>query len=264
MVFAVIVVIVIFGAAVAACVINTLLTHPEIPKNDNIDSDSDGITDKIEKEVTHTDPNNPYTSGTTLDDFNAIYTYGIDPHNQTAVNEFLAKIPNVTANLWDGDVGGTPFCFEKYVNVSMHDPLIKYLVSKSEIIWDKTPLWDGDTTVHGSLRVDGSPAWAGKPGIDTYIFESPSYYFTHGRTGTCADITAADMAILKSLGYKAVKVSGVFPGIEPGISHAWSEVLINGKVYVVEKNLICEREEFYNHCKYEPNKNYDADWYLKQ
>jgi hypothetical protein len=210
------------------------------------DIDGDGIVNWDEVNLFHTDPNKIDTSGLGLDDFNAVYTYNIDPNNQSAVEAFLNKLPNVTANLWDPiKVGG--FSTKNYVNKSLADPLIQYLALRSEIEWKDS------ARSEGALLVDGSPIWNG---VDTHVDKAvqPSYYFTHGRNGDCVESTIAGMTVMKSMGYKAIEVGGM--------GHDWFEVIVGGKVYVQTYNSLYLRENFYR-VGWVPDSNYDPDWYLK-
>ena len=244
------------------------------------DSDGDGITDWTEINVYHTNPYKIDTSGLGLDDFNAIYTYGINPNNQTAVKEFLNNLPNVTALYWNllatgaNALGGwqhQEYLGEPgFVNISLRDPLIKYLVSRSEIRWST---WTSIEKTSGSLYVDGSPAFNNYTNQSVNILAGgmyPAYFFTHGRNGMCGDSQRANFVILTGMGYKTVRVSGM----SYGSTHGWCETLINGTVYIVNYNGVFVRGNYY-----ERNSNaltpvdmdsndsvsvkYDPNWYLK-
>ena len=200
------------------------------------DSDGDGLSDWYEIHVHHTDPHKVDTSGLGIDDFNAIYTYGLNPRNQTAVKEFLQYLPNATARHWeltDGGVGG--YTIEKYVKISLRDPYIKYLLNNTEIKWRDTP--DGKV---GMLLVNGQPISSGikpKDYIATDSINQPSYYFTHGRFAACGESQLADFTILQGLGYPSVGVGNP--------NHVWNEALINGNIYAVEGGRIDPREVLY-------------------
>ncbi|MCW4010032.1 MAG: hypothetical protein NWF05_05375 [Candidatus Bathyarchaeota archaeon] len=223
------------------------------------DIDQDGIINSLEINTHHTDPTNIYTSGKNLDDFNAIYTYGIDPNNGTAVDEFLAKIPNVVARQWEPTDGGQYRTKEQHIELSKRDPLLEYYAKKSEIkMFNSTD---------GFLLVDGTPIHGRYDENYQDIYNSsltippgqPSFFFTHGRTTTCAPTSHATITILQIMGYKCREVVG-----ENSVSqHSWPEVLINERVFVVDYGRIYPIEEFQEKYGYVPFERYDPNWYLK-
>jgi phage FluMu protein Com len=217
------------------------------------DSDGDGLSDWNEVNVYHTNQFKVDSDGGGVNDFQEIYTYELNPSNSVDDNELIAKLPNVTAIQWDSDkVGG--FSTENYVNKSLTDPLIQYLVDRSEITWSDNSRMDG------RLLVDGIPVWNSS---ETYVDNAvqPSYYFTHGRNGNCIESTMAELTILKLVGYKAVDVTMRRPDAE--IGHVAPEVLIDGEVYVMNFGHIILRAVFYENTGYVPDSRYDPDWYLK-
>ncbi|MCJ7762353.1 hypothetical protein MUP38_02720 [Candidatus Bathyarchaeota archaeon] len=116
------------------------------------DVDNDYVINKLEISEYHTDPTNIYTSGLNLDDFNAIFTYGIDPKNQTAVKMVLGKVPDVEVRHWEPKEGGIESSNEKFIEISMRDPLLQHLAKKSEIRWRTIP---NSEKRQGTLFVDG-------------------------------------------------------------------------------------------------------------
>ncbi len=225
------------------------------------DVDQDGIINSLEINTHHTDPTNIYTSGKNLDDFNGIYTYpGIDLRNGTAVDEFLAKIPNVVARSWEPTDGGTYKTDNQIIKISKRDPYIQYLAQKSEVkMFNSTD---------GFLIVDGSPLHGryDKNYNDVHNASltippgQPSFFFTHGRTATCDPTADATVVILQLMGYKCRVVVG-----ENSVSqHAWPEVLIDGKVFVVDYGKIYPIEKFQEKYGYVPREDdYDPDFFDK-
>src|SRR5208283_3781002 len=64
-----------------------------------------------------------------LDTYNAVNTYHIDNHNATAVQAWEAKIPNVTASLWEWSADGqnSPCVNNNWLNYTLEDPYMQYL-----------------------------------------------------------------------------------------------------------------------------------------
>jgi hypothetical protein len=164
----------------------------------------------------------------------------------------------VVAEHWNPLDGGTGNSFEKYVDISLRDPLVQYYAKKAEIRWSDTP-----TGKAGTFLVDGERIWNGAGEPNERSLDQPSYYFTHGRTGYCADSRATNLAILKLMNYKAVEVGGKVPVSNGMNGHGWVEALINGKVYVVNFNDIAPREGFYEKNGWTMNSSYDPNWYLE-
>jgi hypothetical protein len=71
----------------------------------------------------------------------------------------------------------------------------------------------------------------------------------------------ADLGILKAMGFRAVYVGMKIPNSETG--HDASEVLIDGKVYVMNYGGVILREDFYKNTGYVSKSGYDPEWYLK-
>lgn len=253
--------------------------HKYIHEDEFSDDDKDGLINWDEKNVYHTDPNNIDTDndyvrddlevelGTNplkidtddggVDDFNELYTYGMDPKNPTDDIEFMKKIPNVVARHWDlgdGKVGG--YTEDKYVEISMKDPLIQWYAEQAEIMWETTP--EGKKI--GTFYVDGDPIWKGVPEPHERSIDQPSYYFTHGRKGVCSTSSLANFSILKLMGYKTIYMGGR-TSRETG--HAWLESYIDEEVYVVNFNKVKPREGYYEESglTITSPKNYSPDWY---
>jgi hypothetical protein len=259
------------------------------------DLDGDYITNEIEFEE-NTDPFNAYTSGTTLDDFNALYTYGVHPRDQEAVTEILESIPNVKdkVRIWTiswGEFwyvnstmsdGGTPLSQEKGLEISARDPLIRYYAERAEIRWtERKNMTHANTglsmcTRMGPVFVDGEPLHVKYGGNEltesgvSYNSYQASLYFVYGRMSTCGPSSIANAALFRAMGLDAINVEGDIPDNNPTgtASHGWSEVVIDGEVYVCNFNTLLPRDahegtygyyEFYNWSPY-PNL-YDPDWY---
>jgi hypothetical protein len=233
------------------------------------DLDHDYISNALEIERYKTDPTKMDTSGLGIDDFNAIFTYGLDPNNKTQIQQFLLLVPDVSPRQWYilfGGVGDTSSLVfvgsptnvtvsadGSIIEVSMRDPLIKYLAKRANIAWN-------NYTKTGYLLVNGTPVW------NSYDFGgNPSYYFTHGRIGRCGDTTLATMSILKLMGYKTLEVKGSAPSNGTMDNHIWCETVIDGKVYVVNYGELIPREGFYQKVGWviSESSNYDSDWCLK-
>jgi hypothetical protein len=73
--------------------------------------------------------------------------------------------------------------------------------------------------------------------------------------------------------YKAVQVDGDVPDMNERIGHAWCEVFIDGKVYVVDFEIVSPRDWYYREYDYNATtiydnsrngySDYDPNWYLK-
>ncbi len=233
-----------------------------------LDLDHDYISNVYEVERYKTDPTKMDTSGLGIDDFNAIFTYSLDPNNKTQIQQFLAVIPNVSPRQWyisfggigdtsdvvfhDNVTNGSVSGDGAIVEVSIRDPLIQYLAEHSNLAWDSN-------NRTGHLFVNGTQIW------NSYDYGgTPSYYFTHGRIGRCGDATLATMSILKLMGYKTLEVTGTVPANGTMGNHVWCETVIDGKLYVVNYGELIPREGFYQGSGWviSESSNYDSDWYL--
>lgn len=252
--------------------LNTILSDGKVIGSEVLtisDPDHDYVSNSIEM-AHHTDPTNAYTSGTNLDDYNALFTYGIDPNNHKAVEDFLHEIPHVVARHWnpnDGGVGG--YTTEKYATISERDPLVQWYAKHSDIKWEPgTGAFTGEKI--GMLNINGGDASNGLKGPNdlTSTVDQPSYFLTHGRKGGCVESSLTNLVILRLMdggNYKAIQVGNN--------DHAWCEALIDGNVYVVDYNIVTPRDVAYKFSNYNPitiNDNsengyssYDPDWYLK-
>ena len=273
--------------------VNTYQTLPHTPDSDsdglsdydevivyhtdarNIDSDGDFVADNLEVNCYNTDPLKIDTSGLGLDDYNAIYTYGIDQRNQTAVKEFLEKIPNVEARHWNLDEDGGNVLvnvgyLEKVNIISNRDPLLQWLAKHSTIEWEPgMGAYSGETV--GRLMINGEVAHKGPhdPSEVYSIMNHASYYFTHGRLGCCVESAEANLVILNLMNdgkYKATQVDGRLGDT----GHEWCEALIDGKIFVVDHNAVVPRESCHElgsyvteHYGFDQGNIYDPDWYLK-
>ncbi len=64
-------------------------------------------------------------------------------------------------------------------------------------------------------------------------WKKPSYYLSVGSMyGDCTDVTNATVSVFRSLGYPA---KAMFGYASNGEAHAWGEVVIGGKVYLVDE-----------------------------
>jgi hypothetical protein len=234
------------------------ITYEELQQIRDIDGDY--VSNNLEIAEYHTNPMKIDTDGGGVDDFNEIFTYKMNPNDPKDDAAFMKKIPNVVAEHWNPLDGDTPSSRNKYVNISMRDPLVQYYAKKAEIKWTDNP--NGKI---GTLFVDGTVIWHGVGEPEERSLDQPSYYLTHERTGHCADSSVTGLAILKLMGHKAITVDGKVPVNNTVAGHEWVEAYIDGKVYVVNFNYVYPREGFYE--KYgwtiEIDSSYDPNWYQK-
>ncbi len=233
------------------------------------DLDHDYISNTLEVDKYHTDPTKTDTSGLGVDDFNAIFTYGLDANNKTQIQQFLAAVPTVTPRQWYisfggvGDTSDTVFVGSPLnstastdaatVEVSTRDPLIQWYARHAAIRWD-------NASKVGYLLVNGTPIWG------SYAYGgNPSYYFTHARIGRCEETTLATMSILELMGYMTIEVKGTAPSNGTQDSHTWCETLVGGTVYVANFGVLTPRENFYqkNGWTIADTSDYNPNWYLK-
>lgn len=223
------------------------------------DSDNDGLSDYNEINIHKTDPNNADSDGGGVTDLDEVLTYshyGMNPNNATDDHELIAKIPNVTANHWELDDLSKGYSIEKFVHLSLSDPLIKYLASKSEIKWI-----DNAKSI-GWLLVDGKPLWSGGTNSGTTTADNPSFYYTLGdRNGTCATTTTATLPILSLKDIKSIAVPMGKPGADLG--HVASAALIDGSVYIVDFGRIIPWDVYFKETDYVVNSTFDQNWYMK-
>jgi hypothetical protein len=258
------------NSAVVANALDSILADGSVNDNEVAafgDLDHDYISNRLEVEKYHTDPTKADTSSLGIDDFNAIFTYGLDPNNRTQIQQFLAAVPNVSPRQWFIYYGGvgdtsdevfvgtqtnsTTSADASIVEVSMRDPLIQWYARHSVITWD-------NVSKTGNLLVNGTSVWG------SYDYgANPSYYFTHGRIGRCGDTTLATMSILNLMGYKTLEVTGWAPSNGTLQDHVWCETIIDGNVYVVNFGELIPRGNFYqlNGWVISESNNYNPDWY---
>lgn len=220
--------------------------------NEGDDYDGDGISDRIEYWQLHADPEAIYTNNNPIDDFNAVYTYGLNPLNSTEIAEFMDRIPNVEAKVWvsldkEWIAGGRLLTEGEVVEIGMRDPVVQYYARQVSIEWQ-----DAGHNI-GSLKLNSQPLFVSYEVTDAM---SVSYYFTHGRKGGCGKVNMAHAAVLSLMGYKSKCLWGA---VESGESHGWAEVVIDGVNYVVSYNLIAEADNFYRDNKWTINGSCSID-----
>ena len=225
----------------------------------NNDSDGDFISDGLEVNKYGSNPLRIDSDDGGLDDFNEIYTYPhykMDPNNPQDDLEIINLLPNVTARHWelnDGEVGG--YTLEKYSQISSRDLLIKWLVDHSEIEWS-----NGSTKI-GTIKVNGENIHMLYEMHGQHI-KQPSYYFSSGRRGICADSALVNNVILRLMGYQVKMLSCAMDG-DDNINHGYNEAVIDGEVRVVNYNSIHPRDWFYEERGWAMSSDYDPDWYKK-
>jgi hypothetical protein len=110
------------------------------------------------------------------------------------------------------------------VKVSDHKALATYLESGSHNdVKLNLVKADGTATELHYTDAAGASSW-----------QKPADFLTKGgMKGDCTDTTNAEVSMLRSLGYPAKAVFGY--QIDVDHPHAWAEVMVNGKVYVVDE-----------------------------
>ena len=228
-----------------------------------LDTDHDYVSDLFELTEYNTDYASIDSDGGGIDDFNEIFTYELNPNNPQDDREFLKELPNVIAKFWNQTDGGVPDwdnINDRYITISLRDPLIQWLAEHSEI---RSINFEGIKTV--LLYVNGELIDKGGKSLGTSAMPPPSYFFTHGRTESCVPSSLAHVTILRAMGYKAILVSS------DKIKHQWVEAYIDGEVYVVDHASLRVRAEFYQtnndfyptNSDFGPDYSYDPDWYMK-
>lgn len=110
------------------------------------------------------------------------------------------------------------------VKVSDHKALATYLESGSH-----------NNVKLNLVKADGTAAeihYTDAAGASSW--QKPVDFLTKGgMTGDCTDTTNAEVSMLRSLGYPAKAVFGY--QIDVDHAHAWAEVMVNGKVYMVDE-----------------------------
>lgn len=225
------------------------VTYSDVQRASDVDGDY--ITNDLEVNVHNTDPTKADTLGLGLPDFHAVYVYGVDPNDPVAVKEFLAKIPNVKANNFSADDGGYWKTFDQIAQLSLSDPLIKTI--------DKQIVWDGNGC--GIIYVGGEPINKGiGENSDTDTVSMPSHFLTNGRKGHCMPTNLASFTILKAMGYKCIDLGGK-TSVNAEIGHDWSEVLVDGKLYVESNGGLYPRQGFYEQNGWITEEGYNPEWF---
>jgi len=219
------------------------------------DWDGDYVSNELDPNPIEID-----ADGGGMDDFNEIYTWEMDPNDPNDDKEFMKKIPNVVPRHWNSEDGGVDLLhlLGGVIEISMRDPYIQWLAERSEIRWETTP--EGEK--FGVFYVDSERVFKEYGTAYEGWGIQPSYYFTHGRKGSCANSAHANLPILRLMGYKAKMIGGRVPvdGEESG--HEWNEVYIDGTVYVVNFNNVYPREGFYEKTGWTiHSSDYNPDWY---
>lgn len=216
-------------------------------ENESTDYDGDYISDRIEYRELGTDPLAIYTNGNPIDDFNAVYTYGLNPLDSAEISDFMSGIPNVEAKIWAAPgqnehiIGGVILWEKEIIEIGMRDPVVKYYASQVSINWQ-----DSNHDI-GTLELNGQPLWIRSGDANYGVSDSVgiSWYFTHGREGICGPVSMAHVAALNLMGYECKCLWGI---VENGTGHVWAEVVIDGSTYIVRYNLIERADQFYqNH-----------------
>ena len=230
-----------------------------IPPSCARDTDCDFLSDRLEVYGFDSNPLKIDSDGGGVDDYNEVYTWCLDPRDPDDDEEFLEKIPDVKARHWELEDGGLGyFSLDKYIKISMRDPFIQWLTKRAEIRWETI---DEDKKM-GKIYVNEEEIWKVYESDDPTI-DQPSYYFTHGRKGSCGTSSLINYVILRSMDLKVLKISGRVSYKNKPTAHGWIEAYIDGEVYVVDYNDVFPREGFYQKRGWviDEDINYDPNWY---
>lgn len=247
------------------------------------DRDRDWISDRLELEL-GTDPFNLDTDGDGIDDFNELYVYPhlLDPLDPSDVQEFLEKIPEVKAK------GYLPFAGDtnpeisirdekgriigsstKYIDVPKRDPLVQWYAENTYIEWGETPkrFLPSDKTNYGRLMA-AEELFYQEYGWSE--IEGTAYFLTHNRKGVCGDYAWHTAILFDLKGYPARTMRSEFETaqiiyidgkpVNPK-GHVWTEVIINGEIYVIDLGLVMPQGEYYQaHTDWKIFINYLNNW----
>ena len=235
------------------------------------DPDEDYVDNLFEFE-NGTEPLNVYTYEG-LDDFNLLYTY---PHHftnltnktltQNQINDFLDKIPDVEPRYWTSKDGSVSNMYKDgiYIEVSLRDPLLKYYSKKVHIDWRD----DEEFGKLGELKLDDEELFLIYDSIETNPMVPPIYFLKNERKGNCLESAIINIAVLVSKGYNCTLCNAdtTLDNGEKWISHAFSETMIGGKIYIVNYNVLTPREDKNGKNTYEKwgwnlKSNYDPNWF---
>lgn len=208
------------------------------------DADGDWVSDRLEYNQYGTNPLLIDTDGGGVDDFNELFVYGMDPLAASDDAEFMASVPGVEGNTIAYDAGGViepGVIMPLLVNISKRDPFIQWIADNTCSFWT-------ERDIYGKLYLNWSGSWEPifKEWVNYYPNSSevitPAWYFSHGRSGVCADSAFANYAVLELKNYECQYVLG---NVSQN-NHAWIEADYHGTLYVVNYNDIILASVFYS------------------
>ncbi|MCW4010034.1 MAG: hypothetical protein NWF05_05385 [Candidatus Bathyarchaeota archaeon] len=181
------------------------------------------------------DPNpvNPDTMGLGFGDLNSLFVYKLkDLTNKTEGEELLKNIPNVNVSSLIPLAGNTYHSYQKALDISSMDPVVKYYSAKIGFNWTD------NSKTYGTFLVDGELSHLGYDHSSTPGIIIPAYYLTHERLSQhCGTSATTNTALLRAAGYDAHFVDCTI--------HTVTEVTIEGKDYVIDYNRIWPKDEYF-------------------
>ncbi|KAA0004325.1 MAG: hypothetical protein FE043_00895 [Thermoplasmata archaeon] len=235
------------------------ILDPDIPVSGDSDGDNDFICRGIEIEK-GLNPDDSYSYGG-VHDFLRVFVYpGFFKDENVSMKDFLDAIPYVEPSYWN-DTDGGGYSANKYLKISMADPLFRYYADRVNIEWENDPVY-GKT---GHLKLGNEDLFMEYGRYNTSrSFAPPVYYLTHGRKGVCSESAIANDCIFQYKGYPSTLVS---VKTSSGSEHACGEVIIDGATYICNYNSLLPLEDKKGESTYEkngwtPESSYDPNWFL--
>lgn len=226
------------------------------------DTDGDYVSDKLEVLEHGTDPLKWDTDGDTIDDFNELFVYPnrLNPNDPTDVKLFLAMIPNIKAMPIKGGEGGIlsgvpeglPGVLKQMLEISRHDPMMRYYADHTEIIWKETP--DGK---RGEILVDGEPIWKGPSKVEGYKGNNPSYWLSNEREGGCVQSSYVHYILQKMNSKNPLFVCGGRYWQDEG--HSWVEANLDGQDYAMNYGAVWQIKEYYDRGRWDYYSKYEIE-----
>ena len=223
------------------------------------DTDGDYVSDGLEVVVHKTNPFSRDTDFDRVQDFPEIYIYPdiLDPNTPDAEKLFNESgIPDAKPRAAQRTDGGTDTITDKYVTVSMGDPVVLWYANQVDIEW----VTKDEGYEIGILNLRNLTKR-----VKTSKSLFPSYQFVNGLSDNCYDAAINAMTLLRLKGYKTYEVSGE----RPDGGHTWIEAYKDGKVYAVrpspDLHRLYPREVLYGPMgwKISEGMDYDPNWFKK-
>jgi len=233
---------------------------PDLPVSRKSDEDNDFIERGIEIEK-GLNPDNAYSYGGVHDFLRAFVYPEFFNNKNVTLKDFLDAIPNVEPAYWN-DTDGGGYSANKYLEISLVDPLFRYYADMVRIEWKNDPVYGRV----GILKLGNEVLFreyerynASRP------FVPPVYYLSHERKGICSESAIANDCIFQYKGYPSTLVS---VKTSSGDEHACGEVVVDGTTYVCNYNDLLPLKDKNGESTYEkngwtPESSYDPDWLMK-